>query len=133
MRPEDPKTLQSLSLTSLSALADCRGNEGDDRSNDSRSSSGSKTNCKKKWKQKQSSKAIATAKVLVELPELDKWAEEFRSFHRVTRDVNAPMQLLPDLIDRCCKKDWLKAQVKQISNCCSTPGEVRASLGNMVL
>ena len=45
----------------------------------------------------------------MELPEfsgknLDKWAEEFSSFLRLIGQVNAPVQLLLDLIERCCKK-----------------------------
>ena len=136
VKAEDPKTLKSLPLTSLHALAALKGDEDGDSSYDSSSSSGPKTKCKKNSKGKQSNKAIATAKVQVELPEfagknLDKWVEEFSSFLSLTWQVNAPVQILLGLIERCCKKDGLKDHVKQPFNRCSTFGEVLVSLETM--
>ena len=74
-------------------------------------------------------KGIATAKVQVELPQftgdnLDKWAEEFYSFFRLTGQRNAPVPILSDHMDKCCKKVSLKEQVKQTFNRSSTFREV---------
>ena len=61
-------------------------------------------------------KANATAKVQIELPEftgknLDKGAGQFPTFLKFTGQVNALVPILLDLIERCCKKEWLEEEV----------------------
>ena len=114
VKADAPKTLKSLRLTALRALVGRRGDNDEDASEDLSSSIGSRTKGQKRSKGKKSTKAIATAKVQVALPNLsaknlDKPAEEVASFLRLTGKTNAPMEILMDFIDKCCKKDRPKA------------------------
>ena len=45
--------------------------------------------------------------------------------------MNGPVQILLDLIGKCCKRDRLNAEVKQTFNRCSAFGKVPVSLGTM--
>ena len=65
----------------------------------------------------------------MELPQftgknLDKWAEEFASILRLSGQVNAPVQIVLDLIEKCCNKVSLEDQIKQTLTRCSTFGAV---------
>ena len=108
------------------------------KSDDDEDASGLRAKGKKPSKEKKPTKAFASAKDQVELPNftgknLDKWAEQFASFVRLTGQVNAPVNILLELIDKCCKKSWRKNMVKQILTGCSTFGEVVVALETMYL
>ena len=67
----------------------------------------------------QEAKAIATCKIVVNLPEftgkdLSEFAENFGRFLRMTGQTHASGRVKCDLLLQCCKTKYLEKQVKQI-------------------
>ena len=77
----------------------------------------------------QDAKAVATSKIVVNLPEftgkdLSGFAENFRRFLRMTGQTHASGRVKCDLLLQCCKTKYLEKQVKQIVTKSATFAEV---------
>ena len=152
--------LDRLGLTALRAMVDVEpygsselgGDPSDDEPSSMTSASPSEDNDpedpenpsgqKKKWKRKtrrhegrrsQEAKAIATSKIVVNLPELtgkdlSEFAENVRRFLRLTGQTNASRQVKCDLLLQCCKTKYLEKQVKQIMTKSATFADVLVAL-----
>ena len=96
----------------------------DDGPEDPGNPSGKKKKRKRKTKRaegrrSQQAKAIATSKIVVNLPEftgkaLSEFAENFGRFLRMTSQTCASGRVKCDLLLQCCKTNYLGKQVKQI-------------------
>ena len=113
----DPSDNEPPSMTSASPSED-----GDPE--DPENPSGRKKKKKRKTKRlegrmSQEAKAIATSKIVVNLPEftgkdLSELAENFGWFLRMTGQTRASGRVKCDLLLQCCKTKYLEKQVKQM-------------------
>ena len=113
----DPSNDEPPSMTSASP------SENDDPE-DPKNPSGQKKKKNRKTRRpegrrSQEAKAIATSKIVVNLPEftgkdLSEFAENFRRFLRLTGQTHASGWVKCDLLLQCCKTKCLEKQVKQI-------------------
>ena len=113
----DPSDDELPSMTSASPLED-------DDPEDPENPSGRKKKKKRKTRRPegrrlQEAKAIATSKIVVNLPEftgkyLSEFAENFCRFLRMTGQTHASGRVKCDLLLQCCKTKYLEKQVKQI-------------------
>ena len=127
----DPSDDEPPSMTSASPLED-------DDPEDPEDPKGKKK--KKKWKTRrpegsrsQEAKAIATSKILVNLPEftgkdLSDFAENFGRFLRLTGQTHASERVKCDLLLQCCKTKYLEKQVRQIVTKSATFADVLVAL-----
>ena len=81
----------------------------------------------------QDAKAIATAKIVVHLPEftgkdLSEFAENFGRFLEITSQTRASGRVKCDLLLQCCKTKYLEKQVKQIVTKSATFADVLIAL-----
>ena len=81
----------------------------------------------------QEAKAIATSKILVNLPEftgkdLSEFAENFGRFFRLTGQTHASGRVKCDLLLQCCKTKYLEKQVRQIVTNSATFADVLVAL-----
>ena len=81
----------------------------------------------------QEAKAIATSKIVVNLPEftgkdLSKFAENFGLFLRLTGQTHASGRVKCDLLLQCCKTKYLEKQVRQIVTNSATFASVSVAL-----
>ena len=81
----------------------------------------------------QEAKAIATSKIVVNLPEftgkdLSEFAENFGRFLRLTGQTHASGRVKCDLLLQCCKTKYLEKQVRQIVTNSATFADVLAAL-----
>ena len=81
----------------------------------------------------QEAKAIATSKIVVNLPEftgkdLSEFAENFGRFLRLTGQTQASGQVKCDLLLQCCKTKYLEKQVRQIVTNSATFADVLVAL-----
>ena len=81
----------------------------------------------------QEAKAIATSKIVVNLPEftgkdLSEFAENVRQFLRMTGQTRASGRVKCDLLLQCCKTKYLERQVKQIVTKSATFADVLVAL-----
>ena len=81
----------------------------------------------------QEAKAIATSKMVVNLPEftgkdLSEFAQNFGRFLRMTGQTHASGQVKCDLLLQCCKTKYLEKQVKQIVTKSATFADVLVAL-----
>ena len=81
----------------------------------------------------QEAKAIATSKIVVNLPEftgkdLSEFAENFGRFLRLTGQTHASGRVKCDLLLQCCKTKYLEKQVKQIVTKSATFADVFVAL-----
>ena len=96
----------------------------DDDPQDPEKASGKKKKNKRKTRRpegrrSQEAKAIATSKIVVNLPEftgkdLSEFAENFGRFRRLTGQTHASGRVKCDLLLQCCKTKYLEKQVRQI-------------------
>ena len=96
----------------------------DEHPEDPENPSGKKKKKKRKTRRpggrrSQEAKAIATSKIVVNLPEftgkdLSEFAENFGQFLRLTGQTHASGRVTCDLLLQCCKTKCLEKQVKQI-------------------
>ena len=96
----------------------------DDNREDPENPSGRKKKKKRKTRRpegrrSQEAKAIATSKIVVNLPEftgkdLSEFAENFGRFLRMTGQTHASGRVKCDLLLQCCKTKYLEKQVRQI-------------------
>ena len=109
----DPSDDEPPSMTSASPPED-------DDPEDPENPSGRKKKKKRKTRRRsQEAKAIATSKIVVNLPEftgrdLSKFAENFGRFLRMTGQTHASGRVKCDMLLQCCKTKYLEKQVKQI-------------------
>ena len=81
----------------------------------------------------QEAKAIATSKIVVNLPEftgkdLSEFAENFGRFLRLTGQTHASERVKCDLLLQCCKTKYLAKQVRQIMTNSATFADVLVAL-----
>ena len=81
----------------------------------------------------QEAKAIATSKIVVNLPEftgkdLSEFAENFGRFLRLTGQTHASGRVKCDLLLQCCKTKYLEKQVRQIVTDSATFADVLVAL-----
>ena len=110
----------------------------DDDPEDPENPSGRKKKKKRKTKRpegrrSQEAKAIATSKIVVNLPEftgkdLSEFAENFGRFLRMTGHTRASGRVKCDLLLQCCKTKYLEKQVKQIVTKSATFTDVLVAL-----
>ena len=127
----DPSDYEPPSMTSASTSED-------DNPEDPKNPSGKKKKKMKKTRRpgghrSQEAKAIATSKIMVNLPEftgkdLSKLAENFGRFLRLTGQTHASGQVKCDLLLQCCKTQYLEKQVKQIVTKSATFADVLVAL-----
>ena len=127
----DPSDDEPPSMTSASPSED-------DDPEDSENPSGHKKKKKRKTKRPeerrpQEAKAIATSKIVVNLPEftakdLSEFAENFGRFLRLTGQTHAIGRVKCDLLLQCCKTKYLEKQVKQIVTKSATFANVLVAL-----
>ena len=127
----DPSDDEPPSMTSASPSED-------DDPEDPENPSGKKKKKKKKTRRPggrrfQEAKAIATSKIVVNLPEftgkdLSEFAENFRRFLRLTGRTHASGRVKCDLLLQCCKTKYLEKQVKQIVTKSATFADVLVAL-----
>ena len=127
----DPSDDEPPSMTSASPSED-----GDPE--DPENPSGKKKKKKKKTRRpegrrSQEAKAIATSKIVVNLPEftgkdLSKFAENFGRFLRLTGQTHSSGRVKCDLLPQCCKTSYLEKQVRQIVTNSATFADVLVDL-----
>ena len=127
----DPSDDEPPSMTSASPSED-------DDPEDPENPSGKKKEKKKKTRRpggrrSQDAKAIATSKIVVNLPEftgkdLSEFAENFGQFSRLTGQTHASGRVKCDLLLQCCKTKYLEKQVKQIVTKSATFADVLVAL-----
>ena len=127
----DPSDDEPQSITSASPSED-------DDAEDAEKPSGGKKKKKRKTKhpegrRSQEGNAIATSKILVNLPEftgkdLSEFAENFGRFLRITGQTHASGRVKFDLLRQCCKTKYLEKQVKQIVTKSATFADVLVAL-----
>ena len=127
----DPSDDEPPSMTSASPSED-------DDPEDPENPSGQKKKEKRKTRRpegrrSQEAKAIATSKIVVNLPEftgkdLSEFAEKFGSFLRLTGQTHASGRVKCDLLLQCCKTKYLEKQVKQIVTKSATFADVLVAL-----
>ena len=110
----------------------------DDDPEDPENPSGKKKKKKKKTRRpggrrSQEAKAIATSKIVVNLPEftskdLSEFAENLGRFLRLTGQTHASGRVKCDLLLQCCKTKYLEKQVKQIVTKSATFADVLIAL-----
>ena len=110
----------------------------DDDPEDPENPSGRKKKKKRKTKRpdgrrSQEAKAIATSKIVVNLPEftgkdLSEFAENFGRFLEMTSQTRASGRVKCDLLLQCCKTKYLEKQVKQIVTKSATFADVLVAL-----
>ena len=127
----DPSDDEPLSMTSASPSED-------DDSEDPENPGGKKKKKKRKTRRpggrrSQEAKAIATSKIVVNLPEftdkdLSEFAENFGRFLRLTGQTHASGRAKCNLLLQCCKTKYLEKQVKQIVTKSATFADVLVAL-----
>ena len=127
----DPSDDEPPSMTSASPSED-------DDSEDPENPRGKKKKKKKKTRRpegrrSQEAKAIATCKIVVNLPEftgkdLSEFAENFGQFLRLTGQTHASGRVKCDLLLQCCKTKYLEKQVRQIMTNSATFADVLVAL-----
>ena len=127
----DPSDDEPPSMTSASPSED-------DDPEDPENPRGKKKKKKKKTRRpegrrSQEAKAIATSKIMVNLPEftgkdLSEFAENFGRFLRLTGQTHASGRVKCDLLLQCCKTKYLEKQVRQIVTNSATFANVLVAL-----
>ena len=127
----DPSDDEPPSMTSASPSED-------DDPGDPENPSGRKKKKKRKTKhpegrRSQEAKAIATSKIVVNLPEftgkdLSEFTENFGRFLRMTGQTHASGPVKCDLLLQCCKTKYLEKQVKRIVTKSATFADVLVAL-----
>ena len=124
----DPSDDEPPSLTSASPSDD-----DDPQDPDYRREKKKKKKKKSRRHRSQDAKAVATSKIVVNLPkytgkDLSGFAENFGRFLRMTGQTHARGRVKCDLLLQCCKTKYLEKQVKQIVTKSATFAEVLVAL-----
>ena len=126
-----PSDDEPPSMTSASPSED---DDPEDPENRSRRKEKKKRKTKRpEGRRSQEAKAIATSKIVVNLPEftgkdLSEFAENFGPFRRMTGQTHASGRVKCDLLLQCCKTKYLEKQVKQIVTKSATFADVLVAL-----
>ena len=128
---EDPSDDEPPSMTS--ALPSDDGYPEDAENSDRRKKKKKRNTKRPEGCRSQQAKAIATSKIVVNLPEftgkdLIEFAEDFGRFLRMTGQTNASGRVKCDLLLQCCKTKYLENQVKQIVTRTATFADVLVAL-----
>ena len=123
----DPSDDEPSSMTSASPSQDNDPEDPDNRSG--RENEKKRKSKRPEGRRSQEAKAIATSKIMVNLPEftgkdLSQFAENFGRFLRMTGQTDASGRVKCDLLLQCCKTKYLEKQVKQIVTKSATFGDV---------
>ena len=127
----DPSDNEPPSMTSASPSED---DDPEDPENPTRRKKKKKRKTKRpEGRRSQEAKAIATSKIVVNLPEftgkdLSEFAENFGRFLRMTGQTHASGRVKCDLILQCCKTRYLEKQMKQIVMKSATFADVLVAL-----
>ena len=127
----DPSDDEPPSMTSASPLED---DDPEDPKTPSRLKRKKKRKTKRpEGRRSQEAKAIATSKILVNLPDftgkdLSDFAEYFGRFLQMTGRTHAGGRVRCDLLLQCCKSKYLEKQVKQIVTKSATFADVLVAL-----
>ena len=127
----DPSDDEPPSMTSASSSED---DDPEDPENPSRQKKKKKRKTRRPGgRTSQEAKAIATSKIVVNLPEfigkdLSEFADNFGRFLRLTGQTHATGQVKCDLLLQCCKTRYLEKQVKQILTKSATFADVLVAL-----
>ena len=127
----DPSDDEQPSMTSASPSED---DDPEDLENPSSKKKKKKRKIKRhEGRRSQEAKAIATSKIVVNLPEftgkdLSEFAENFGRFLRMTGPTRASERVKCDLLLQCCKTKYLEKQVKQIVTKSPTFADVLVAL-----
>ena len=127
----DPSDDEPPSMTSASPSED---NDPEDPENPSGRSKKKKRKTRRpEGRRFQDAKAIATSKIVVNLPEftgkdLSKFADIFGRCLRMTGQTHASGRVKCDLLPQCCKTKYLENQVKQIITKSATFADVLVAL-----
>ena len=113
----DPSDNEPPSMTSASPSED--DNPEDPENPSCRKKKKKRKTRRPEGRRSQEAKAIATSKIVVNLPEftgkdLSEFAENFGRFLRMTGQTHASGRVKCDLLLQCCKTKYLEKQVKQI-------------------
>ena len=127
----DPSDDELPSMTSASPSED---DDPEDPDKPSGKKMKKKRNTKRhEGRRSQEAKAIATSKIVVNLPEitgkvLSEFAENFGQFLRMTSKTRASGRVKCNLLLQCCKTKYLEKQVKQIMTKSATFADVLVAL-----
>ena len=127
----DPSDDEPPSMTSASPSKD---DDPEDPENPSRKKKKKKRKTRRpEGRRSQEAKAIATSKIVVNLPEftgkdLSEFAENFGRFLRLNGQTHASGRVKCDLLLQCCKTKYLEKQVRQIVTNSATFADVLVAL-----
>ena len=127
----EPSDDEPPSLTSASPSED--DNPEDPKNPDGRKKKKKRKTRRPEGRRSQEAKAIATSKIVVNLPEFtgkvpSEFAENFCRFLRMTGQTHASGRVNCDVLLQCCKTKYLEKQVKQIVTKSATLADVLVAL-----
>ena len=128
----DPSDDEPPSMTSASPSEDDNPEDPEDPRGKKKKKKKKKTR-RPEGRRSQEAKAIATSKIVVNLPEftgkdLSEFAENFGRFLRLTGQTHASGRVKCDLLLQCCKPKYLEKQVRQIVTNSATFADVLVAL-----
>ena len=128
----DPSDDEPPSMTSASPSEDDDPEDPEDPRGKKKKKKKKKTR-RPEGRRSQEAKAIATSKIVVNLPEftgkdLSEFAENFGRFLRLTGQTHASGRVKCDLLLQCCKTKYLEKQVRQIVTNSATFADVLVAL-----
>ena len=128
----DPSDDEPPSMTSTSPLEDDDPEDPEDPKGKKKKKKKKKTR-RPEGRRSQEAKAIATSKIVVNLPEftgkdLSEFPENFGRFLRLTGQTHASGRVKCDLLLQCCKTKYLEKQVRQIVTNSATFADVLVAL-----
>ena len=128
----DPSNDEPPSMTSTSPSEDDDPEDPEDPKGKKKKKKKRKTR-RPEGRRSQEAKAIATSKIVVNLPEftgkdLSEFAENFGRFLRLTGQTHASGRVKCDLLLQCCKTKYLEKQVRQIVTNSATFADVLVAL-----
>ena len=133
----DPSDVEPPSMTSTSPSEDDDPEDPEDQKWKKKKKKKKKTR-RPEGRRSQEAKAIATSKIVVNLPEftgkdLSEFAENFGRFLRLTGQTHASGRVKCDLLLQCCKTKYLEKQVRQIVTNSATFADVLVALERQYL
>ena len=129
----DPSDDEPPSMTSTSPSEDDDPEDPEDPKGKKKKKKKKKKTRRPEGRRSQEAKAIATSKIVVNLPEstgkdLSEFAENFGRFLRLTGQTHASGRVKCDLLLQCCKTKYLQKQVRQIVTNSATFADVLVAL-----
>ena len=133
----DPSDDEPPSMTSTSPSEDDDPEDPEDRKGKKKKKKKKRTR-RPEGRRSQEAKAIATSKIVVNLPEftgkdLSEFAENFGRFLRLIGETHAGGRVKCDLLLQCCKTKYLEKQVRQIVTNSATFADVLVALERQYL